>query len=84
MKPVKDDEAKRQILKKIKNLLKESGKALSREDFKAIARRCTERMFKHFAVKQKTKPNLQPREFLSSRRTIKVQALINKYIEQIK
>lgn len=79
-----DNDAKKEIASKIKAWLKEQQQSspINRDDFKAIARKCTDKMWKHYQTKRKKKATMLPKEFLSKRRSGKIIALINKYIEQ--
>jgi len=85
-KKITDGDAKKEIATRIKKWLREqdSSHKINREDFKSIAKKCTEKMWKIYQTKRKQKAGLMPKDFLSKRRSGKVIALINKYIEQSK
>lgn len=82
-KPISDGDAKRQIAGIIKGWIKLQEIRLNRDDFKVIAKKTTDKMFKHFMTKRKNKPHTTPKTFLNKRRRPKVQTLINKYIENL-
>lgn len=86
-KKISDGDAKKEIATKIKKWLREQdtgSNKINRDDFKTIAKKCTEKMWKIYQTKRKQKAGLMPKDFLSKRRSGKVIALINKYIEQSK
>lgn len=75
-------DAKAEIAKKIKMALHTYN--LARNDFKAIAKKCTDRLTKHFMMKQEKKPHFHPAQFMNERRMPKIHALCAKYVQALK